>query len=249
MLKRYMGYLIIMLVIMQAGFITKQQFMSASMVERTPLEEVFIITGAEGGAVTINGWVKVNADQIALNQPDEISKRVAGDIAMTNDKISCEAIDGADYRAFRAVTRTSNLSIDVTTKIMESGKDVYLVINVEKHDGVSDFKSIEGLIYDIMQKKGDQLVITTCLSGWVNGKLEEEKMKQLVKLAFHKVNGRIVEGVSGSQFVSYTGFTRAIERFVFIGRNRINLNIAMRHNNSEMRTYVTVATPVITKEY
>ena len=48
---------------------------------------------------------------------------------------------------------------------------------------------------------------------------------------------------------SYTVFTPYIDNYIFFFRKRVNLNLAIRYNEYENRTYIWIGTPIITTGY
>ncbi|OZV13462.1 hypothetical protein CIW83_04260 [Tissierella sp. P1] len=49
--------------------------------------------------------------------------------------------------------------------------------------------------------------------------------------------------------VSYTAYTPLIESSIFSGEKKVNLNLAIRYNENEDKTYIWIGTPIITTGY
>jgi|GEM_PF-6019754 len=247
-----LGLLIGVIAIMLLLSSSSEIVLSSTPENITSLEHAFIATGAELKEVSISGWVRVNTKETDLGALNDLAIRIAHELSEPESTVICNTISGSGQTTIRAITQNEKQNVTATVQVMEqllNNPETYLLIDIEKKDGSTGIGCFEQKILGIIRKNGEQYTITTCLSGWVNGKLEEEKMTRLAKQAFLSVNGRVIEGINTPQFVSYAGITEAIDRSVCVGKNSINLNIAMRHNNIEQRTYVTAATPLITHEY
>jgi hypothetical protein len=66
---------------------------------------------------------------------------------------------------------------------------------------------------------------------------------------FKALGGRIIEGIEEGQLVSRTGYSSLIENSLFIGEEKININVGLRYNEYEDATYLWLGTPVIFTSY
>ncbi|MBC8016841.1 MAG: YwmB family TATA-box binding protein, partial [Sporomusaceae bacterium] len=104
-------------------------------------------------------------------------------------------------------------------------------------------------ITGIIEKFGSSPQISTCLIGWLDGKLIDGEEHRLLERAFMVIDARIINKINTEQFVSYTGFTSEITNWLQVADEKINLNIAMRYSPYDNRTYITIGSPIITQEY
>lgn len=221
----------------------------------TKIEQAFFATGAELHDVRVNGWVHVKTVDPHVEVLTALAQAAVSAVIEQDQQILYQTSTGPYHTTVQAIGKTSSTYVVATAQHIRplehpaDTPETYLTINVESTGHTIDIQSLERKVKGILLEKGDQSTITTCLSGWVSGKLEEEKMAHLIRQAFHRIDARIIEGITSPTFVSYAGLSEAIDRSVKIGKNHINVNIAMRHNSKEDRTYVTAATPVITHEY
>ncbi len=101
----------------------------------------------------------------------------------------------------------------------------------------------------IVKKFGDSPRISTCLIGWLDGKLMDGESESMLKSAFLAIDGVIVDQLQQEQYVSVTGFSSAMQDYLQVGGIKININIAIRYSQYDNRTYVIVGSPIITREY
>ena len=126
----------------------------------------------------------------------------------------------------------------------------YLVVNVEaKAEGNISISQMQEKITRITNNFGTSPHISTCLIGWLDGKLKDGEWHQYLSDAFISVDAIIIDKLEADHFVSYTGFTSEIAEWLRVENKKINLNIAMRYSQYDNRTYVTIGSPIITREY
>ena len=126
----------------------------------------------------------------------------------------------------------------------------YLVVNIEA-------KAAENHSISYMQEKVTRITsnfgpsprINTCLIGWLDGKLRAGEWHKPLSDAFTVIEASIIDQLETEHFASYTGFTSEIPESLQAGDKKINLNMAMRYSQYDNRTYVTIGSPIITREY
>jgi hypothetical protein len=132
----------------------------------------------------------------------------------------------------------------------KSETEGYLVVNVEsKAAGNLSVRDMQEKIGRITKKFGDSPQISTCLIGWLDGKLRDGEWHEPLEKAFMVADAKIVDKLEAEHFASYTGFTPGITDWLQIGDKKINLNMAIRYSKYDNRTYITIGSPIITREY
>lgn len=124
-----------------------------------------------------------------------------------------------------------------------------LFINLIKSGKTFNISGIMERIESIFNKFNKPVEITTCIIGTIEGKLKEADLKKSVTKSMKKVKGKIVEEYFDSSISSYTAFTPLIENSIFSGEKKVNLNLAIRYNEYENKTYIWIGTPIITTGY
>lgn len=124
-----------------------------------------------------------------------------------------------------------------------------LFINLIKSGKNFNISGIIERIESVFNKFSKSIEITTCIIGTIEGKLKEDDLKKNVTKAMKKVKGKVVEEYFDSSISSYTALTPFIENSIFSGKNKVNLNLAIRYNEYENKTYIWIGTPIITTGY
>ncbi|WP_425446165.1 YwmB family TATA-box binding protein [Dethiothermospora halolimnae] len=124
-----------------------------------------------------------------------------------------------------------------------------LSIDIIQGNNLTNISDIERKIKKISKKFNINTQITTCIIGTFKGKLNSiEKFTSLSK-SLNIINGEKVEGVLKSNLTSISAYSPNISKHIYTGNNKMNINIAMRYNKYEDKTYIWIGTPIIRKEY
>lgn len=90
---------------------------------------------------------------------------------------------------------------------------------------------------------------TTCIIGSLEGRIEDSSLESKMLKAMDKFNVKIVESYIDESIISYTGYTSLIDDSIFSGKDKINLNLAIRYNEDEDKNYIWIGTPIISTGY
>ncbi len=121
--------------------------------------------------------------------------------------------------------------------------DISLNGSIEK---ISDMKDdIEALIGERI--KGTR--ITSCIVGNFEKKYSSDDMENIIASILEYADAREIERAKGDNFLSVSAYTPHIDDYIDMRTDRINLNIALRYNSYEEKTYIWLGTPVIALEY
>lgn len=223
-------------------------------VQRQPLSEAMKAVGAGMEEMSVNVWAKLPAagqedadlETIACQAMEQLgvgrgSYQISYNKTDVQRMVRTEAI--ADY--FHAVAIAEVISPNGTER-----PEVYLVILVEtKPKSDTELAEWQDKIIAIVKNFGGTPRISTCLVGWLDGKLKDGEWHMRLRNGFNAVNATIIDKVMYDNFASYTGFSPGISDYIEVGGKHINLNMAMRYSPYDDRTYITIGSPVITREY
>ncbi len=109
-------------------------------------------------------------------------------------------------------------------------------------------KVVKGL-YGVFEKYAKEPSVNISITGSLDGKLDEDKLDRLYEKVFETIGANEVEGIDEAGLVSVSAFSPSIRDAVRVNGRRININMAARYNSYEGKTYIWLATPVITTEY
>ncbi|SFL62557.1 YwmB family TATA-box binding protein [Pelosinus propionicus] len=220
-----------------------------------PLASVMRATGANLEEYSINAWVKLPEDHYSDEQLQDVVMQVADQLAMDfkNDEIIHQQRNKnriVKAEQIRSGDRVVVMAQSVPNQKSSAKEEAYLVVNIESltNEGTSSVL-LQEKIHTIIKKIGDSPRISTCLIGWLDGKLMDGELEGMLKSAFSAIDGTVVDQLQQEQYVSATGYSSAIHEYLQVGGKKININIAIRYSQYDNRTYVIVGSPIITREY
>lgn len=122
-------------------------------------------------------------------------------------------------------------------------------VDVIENQNISSIKAAKHKITELFKKFSIKTEISTCIIGTFEGQLSSKERIDKMTTAIGTVKGNKVEGLFESSIISVSVYTPNIENFIFTGNNKMNLNISMRYNEYEKKTYIWIGTPIITIGY
>lgn len=220
-----------------------------------PLASALQATGAEAGEVSINAWGRLPvkpADEAALTR---IVKQAMHEFGIDDTQVVLNQSTSRYQRMVRAEMTDDNSHLVVIAEELYPGgqtqaAEVYLVINLETRQyNEAAVVNSKAKISRIMAEFDGIPQITTCLVGWLDGKLMKDEQDRRLGDAFDAIEAKTVSSTTTDQYVSSTGMSPLIQQKLQVGNDQININMAMRYSPLDNRTYVIIGSPVITLEY
>nr|WP_092071009.1 YwmB family TATA-box binding protein [Dendrosporobacter quercicolus]NSL48450.1 YwmB family TATA-box binding protein [Dendrosporobacter quercicolus DSM 1736]SDM17312.1 TATA-box binding [Dendrosporobacter quercicolus] len=220
-----------------------------------PLAAAMQATGAELGEISVNGWAKLPAAQTGETELIGITKQAMLELGFTGEEYELTVAVSRRQQAVRAVAVASDRQVAVIAEQLRPAGDgrpaeVYLAVNIElKTQDAQAATESSAKISKIITAFAGSPQISTCLVGWLDGKLVKDDWDKRLGDAFAVLNADLISSTSSAQYSSFTGFSPMLDKGLNIGDRRINVNAAMRYSPYDNRTYVIIGSPVITIEY
>ena len=219
-----------------------------------PLSSAMEATGAHVQEYSINAWVKLPGAHQTDQELQNIVEQVMEQLEVNAKNYEIMQQQRNKNRIVRAESIKPGYHAVAIAQVV-SGKNVseeeaYLVVNIESTivESISMI-SLQEKMHKIVKNYGDSPRISTCLIGWIDGKLMDGESQNLLTSAFTAINGVIVDKLNQDQYVSVTGFSPVITDYLQVGGKKLNINIAVRYSKFDNRTYVMIGSPLITREY
>ncbi|MBP2629054.1 MAG: hypothetical protein H6Q68_3765 [Firmicutes bacterium] len=222
-----------------------------------PLNSAMQATGAHLQEYSINAWVKVPSSHLSDQELQNIVEQVMKELEMNEENYEIVHQQRNKQRIVRAeFIRPDYHAVAVAQVVpakengLEEEEEAYLVVNLESIIGEPiSIIALQEKMNGIAKKIGDSPRISTCLIGWLDGKLMDGESQNLLKSAFSAIDGVIVDELDQEQYVSVTGFSPVITDYLQVGGKKININMAVRYSQYDNRTYLIIGSPIITREY
>lgn len=198
---------------------------------------------------SISNEVKTHME--ILGKEVDLNRDITGEKGKYYSKESISE-DGFNQVAIYGFDKYENpITIIVTSYLdfEDNQGETSIYINLIKVEQKLSINDIIEDISNVYKKYGKNVENTVCVMGTASGELKGNKLKKKVNGVLKKYNGKIVEEYTDKTISSYTIYTPLIKREIFSGKRKVNLNLAIRYNEYEGRTYFWIGTPIITTGY
>ena len=197
--------------------------------------------------IQMNGWTKVNDHYMSLSALEELARESMTALGDCSRKAEVTS-DETDRM------RQTNLFIEHGgvryTIALHNGDQTYLTADAVIHD-VTEAKetAVHDKLEGLLRRFEEGSCIRTTYTAAIPGKLDRDEMERISRQIFRGLKGTITEEIREAAWISKTGYSSKIGCALNSGGKRINLNVALRYNDYEDRTYVWLGTPVISIPY
>ena len=132
---------------------------------------------------------------------------------------------------------------------METNGETSLFINFIKREQFVEFNDIIRKAENIFERYNKPVDVATCIVGAFDGYIPlDEKARDMLRI-IKLIRGKIVEQYADEDILSFSVFTPYIDEHIYTGNRKMNLNIAIRYNEYENKTYIWIGIPIITIGY
>lgn len=145
-----------------------------------------------------------------------------------------------------------NNNINITAQISEknsTSKEAYISVSISTEFKDFELEEITENIKNSFRKHNLEPVLSTCITGYFDGKLDHKSINTVSKNIFKGSNANKVNGIADRNLISVSAYSPTIGDSINVDGKKINLNFAIRYNSYEDKTYIWIASPVITVEY
>ncbi|MGI6706588.1 MAG: YwmB family TATA-box binding protein [Clostridia bacterium] len=215
------------------------------------LARAFTESGARFVFRNTNGWLRVDEEYHSLEELERMAWEAGRFFELEEDV----PIDSTEINGVRQVLlRGSNAKQQTISVIIHSAREqggfgTYLVVDAVGRDSVFGMAAMEADMLKYFQRYGGKPMISHCIHGVLDKLLDSDEITALQKNIFQAVAAREVEGLDQDGFISMSGYTKEIVSKISSPQGDINLQLALRRNESEGCIFIWIGTPVITLEY
>ncbi len=182
----------------------------------------------------------------------DFSAKIAGILDAFNDdkpeKVDNESFEGFEFHGFSGKEFNFTLSTLKSKMAAELGKS-YVTLHIVNNSPALDLQGIRTRVMGALSGYGIRPRVNTLITGSYAGKLDTGEMNGIGAAIFKRAGARKVNGIRENSLVSVSAFSKSIDNWVEVDGKKINLNFAVRYNSYEGKTYIWLATPLITTEY
>lgn len=216
------------------------------------LQDAFFSTGAKFVNSEVYVWSDISEQNHSPENLLNLADQLVIDLSvMKNDAFSKQTADNnsIDKTEIRGCCADGK-SVCITTQLSNNNEQrSNISINVINEMIQHDISDIASLLEEKFRKYRLKPKVNTCIIGCFDGKLDNEEMIRISKIILENAKAKKINGISDNNLISISAYSPRIDNSIEIQGKRMNMNIALRYNAYEDKTYIWLATPVITIEY
>jgi len=253
MKKAYLILIIMMLfVILFSSYYVKMQFELGY--PETTLVKCFNYSGAKVVNTEIYFWGSVENDKYkSMDKLKELAVSfskglgMAGDNELSLEGISNDLIEQVELNGTLGESQLVNITVQQRKDQVQQER--FISVRIVEEASSRGLEKVRKDVLTVFEKYKIHARVSSCITGSFDGKLNNEQLNDIAILVFKAADAKKVEGIRDGNLVSVSAYSPIISNYINVNKRRINLNLAIRYNSYENRTYIWLATPVISTEY
>jgi hypothetical protein len=225
-----------------------------------PPEKTLMEAFDNSGAKAVNSEISLRGrvDSNKYSSPNNL-KRLVLDISKALGAIdaetACKSVENDDVSGIEldaAAGNNRSISISAMNSKQNGDTDIkesYITVSIVDYSERPELEKIRNEGLDILGRYGIKPKVNSCITGNYPGKFDDSRLNDICTNIFKVAEASKVEGIRDNNLISVSAFTPIIGESVRVNGKRVNMNFAVRYNSYENKTYIWLATPVITTEY
>jgi hypothetical protein len=218
------------------------------------LERAMRTSGATVSELRISGWNRLPAADWSNGELEAMVEAAMAGLGIDFSRCKLFYSQDGQERSVRAETADAGRYLAVTARSSEplaagGDREAYLAITLRLTGENPAAGNWDNKVMAVLSGVGGSPQITTCLVGWLDGKLEKDEWPEKLDSTGRILGAVTLDRLVQPDYASVTCFSPLLPGWVKAGDKRVNLNMAIRFSLYDNRTYVIVGSPVITGEY
>lgn len=218
-----------------------------------PLTAAMEAAGAKAEQLTLHGWAILPWTDGTDEQLITVVRAGMEQLNIPAEDVIISSSSSERHRLIRADVKKEQFRGAVVAQILYPSQrnkqpEVYLVVNIEAAANQVQQGWEEKIRAFITANNGTPR-ISTCLVGWINGRLDDGQYHIRLNNAFSAINASVQDTVSDSHYLSMSGYSPLLAETLHVNGKEMNVNMAVRYSLTDNRTYILIGSPVITQEY
>lgn len=148
-------------------------------------------------------------------------------------------------------TTKNNRAIDINLQLNEGvkGNENIITVSITQNKSFVGLEAIKKEILEILKEDKIHPKVNSCITGYVAGKWDNAKLNEICDKMLKSVKAENVSSMKDRNLISVSAYSHYLGSTLNISGKKMNLNLAIRYNALEDKTYIWLATPVIITEY
>lgn len=219
------------------------------------LHDIFLSSGCRWEYLNVNGWGMLNRNYMSLNALEVLAEKSADffGIQQGYDIISDE-IKGTRQVNIRGINGNGQVVTlmchnHYNNFYTKSQPETYIIVNIADKAQTSARDGAAGALRRFFDEMSMEVRISKTFVGTFEGELAQRQRDSICTNLFRSAHAKVVEGMTQDGLVSKSGYSYLLAESVLSESSPINIQVAMRYNVYEGKTYLWVGTPIISLEY
>lgn len=185
---------------------------------------------------SVNGSVTIKA----ITQEQQRAENTA-EPAVTEPRVT----ENADSPAVTEPQVTENMNGSAGTQPQAQ----YVYVNITVYNNIDCAVSYRELVEGMFDAMGIQGNVNMNLVGSIEGTLNSTEKNELADGLLDRLGAKVVTENRDSDIFTIYAYSKGAGSYITIGRNKINMNIAIGYDEEQDRTKVYLASPINSLDY
>ena len=198
----------------------------------------------------INVWTKINSKSLDEEKLKQLAQSVAKQInvekpyelTVLNENNNSKCI--LTKISKKALTQIKIESMENKDKI-----DNYVVIDITLYDKFDNVEYLKQLCEEQLEKIGQKAKSNVTVVGYCSGNIDKKQKEVVSNKVFSYLKAKKTEENMIDNGYNINGYTRLVNDYIMSKNKKMNLDLSMNYNECEDKTFLFLASPVITVEY
>jgi len=234
-------FILLLIIICFVFFYTTIHNINFSRTETT-LVEVFKSTGADAVSSEIYFWSDLEDILHGMDELEDLAGAFSGALKLKDDMLTRsirenQHIQTVEISGTDAEGRLINISIQQEKEAGDTG-ECFISVSV-MHDMLDEgLEEIKNTVMEVFAEHNLDARVNSCITGTFEGKLGDKEIDEIRDRVLKAAGARKVEGLAEEHLISVSAYSPAMGDGVKSGNRSINLNLAIRYNAFEDKTYI-----------
>lgn len=230
-----------------AGF---QIIQGKAAAEENKIIQVFHTVGSEQKTSMVEYYGTYDNDYLPIEKRESLLRDIAQKLGITRGLETDRTYE--EKRQEISLTKKAKHAVTTIRFITnEEGKEIkqYMIASITLDKDMESAQAHKKKLEKILDEYTKDSRSSANVIGTYDGKLDLDERNEVADGILGDMGARIVTEHRDMQLYTIYAYTTYVSDFVMQEDQAVNVNIAMRYNEEEDKTYVYVATPVLGLDY
>lgn len=204
---------------------------------------------------TIEFVDKYKESYLSLEEKEELLKRIAAKLGINsvyhleNKREENIASTTLSKNAKAAKTTLKLSTIESRDEANQIKLEQYLIIKLEIKDSYESILFYRAKIEEILQEEKIEGRVTIGITGYYPGKISFTGRNKIADELLRKFKAKVVLENRTMELYSIYAYSELVKDYIVLGKDKININLAMSYNEGKDATKLYISIPIIETDY